>query len=1149
MMDLIAFRRNLTSVTLYSKENQQSENKNFGLAMKAITGILIVFCLSLTFNAYGQRHMESLTRGLVAVKATDYVFLGWRMFATDGDTVEFNLYRNDTLVNASPISGLSNYADSGGTTSSIYYLETIYNSGRTEISTPATVWLDQYKSIPLQSPGVGYYPNDASVADLDGDGDLEIIVKMQTSNPDNTGGAICDPVFLHAYKLNGTLLWSIDLGVNIRAGSHYTQLMVYDLDGNGIAEVACKTAPGTKDGTGNYLEKGPAATDDDDADYRDTDGMILSGPEYLTVFDGLTGKELSTVYYVPRRHPDTEDPTSAQLTAVWGDGYGNRVDRFLACVAYFDSIPSLVMCRGYYTRTVLAAWDFDGVDLTQRWLFDSDDGYPSYAGQGNHNLSVADVDEDGKDEIVYGSMCVDDDGTGLWTTGFGHGDAMHVSDIDPDRPGLEKWGITEPGNTPGSQLLDARTGEVIWETPAGDIPRGVAGDITADFYGMECWGGTDRLRSAKNELAGEWPSSSNFVIWWDGDLLRELLDGVTVSKYNTSGDIQIFTASGCISNNGTKSTPTISGDILGDWREEMVFKTLDDRELRIYTTTIPTEYGIYTLLQDPQYRLALTWQNVAYNQPPHPGFYLGDGMDLGALPEPDIKIPQDDTIPSLNITSPVNGFELGLGLDLNIVVHAVDISDTNQTIVISDGATPLDTILSAPYYTIIPDLTTGDYSLLASAYDLRGNLMRSDTIHISVDEGYPHVTVTSPIEGNTYLPEDSITIAADAYDTDGSIDSVALYINNSRLTAFVSSPYSVKIENPGIGIHEIKAIAYDNDSKSTESELVYLEVGLSNTIQETDTGFCGFNNGDGWIESNNVGYTGTGFANTENISGVQILWAIDFPEAGTYKFEWRYAASSERHGILLLNNDNVSDVPFANTVDWTTWEVLSVNATAPAGITKVGLEATGGSGLPNIDYLKIYSLESDQVVAGVHCDSLIPSDEARLSELSVAGAVLNPGFNSDVLDYSIALAPGTTEINITAIPIDPHATVEGDSIVAIGSTASSVDVVVTARNGSSTETYSIDYDFVSSIDELTLSEPKIYPVPAQDYVNIWLPDRTETIYDVSIYSVDGRKILSTGKIDFNQARIELSEMNDGIYMIHINTNYNSYSRTLNVATR
>ena len=1105
-----------------------------------LANILIVLLFGTTFNAHGQRSMEYLTRGLVAVNTTDYIFISWRIFATDGDSVQFNLYRNDTLVNTLPISGLSNYADSSGTKNSIYYLKTEYTSGRSEISTPVTVWDKQYKSIPLQLPASNYFSNDASVADLDGDGEMEIIVKMQSSNPDNTGEALCDPVFLHAYKMNGTLLWSIDLGVNIRAGSHYTQLMVYDLDGDGLAEVACKTAPGTKDGAGNYLSKGPAASDDDAIDYRNSDGMILSGPEYLSVFNGLTGAEVSTVEYIPVRGD----------LASWGDTWGNRVDRFLACVAYFDSLPSLVMCRGYYRgdsqgptrgRTVLAAWDLQDDSLTSRWVFNADytGDNPSYTGQGNHNLSVADVDNDGKDEIIYGSMAVDHDGSPLWNSELGHGDALHVSDIDPTRPGLEVWGIHEGGTNPGSALLDAATGDIIWSTSPDDVPRGVSADLDSTHLGMECWGGTDQLRSCKNEPAGAWPSSSNFAIWWDGDLLRELLDGVTISKYNSGADTPLFTAKGCMSNNGTKSTPTISGDILGDWREEVIFKTIDEQELRIYTTTAPTEYGIYTLLQDPQYRLALVWQNVGYNQPPQPGYYLGHGIDIDTLPVPDIKVLQTNN-PSINITSPDDGFELGLGLDLNLIVHTVGLSDTNKTVIISQDNAPVDTILSAPYYTNIAGLTTGAYSFVANAYDIDGIRIKSDTIHITVDEGYPHVSITSPEEGNTYLPEDSITISINAYDTDGSLDSVALFLDDDNLTTFTSRPYSIKIENPGVGSYELKAIAYDNDTKSTESDIVTLEVGVVNTIQENETGFCGFFNGAGWVESNNVGYTGIGFSNTENVSGAQIVWSINFPETGAYKFEFRYASSGARPGILLIEDTVVADVPFINTVDFTTWEIVTLNANIKGGNTKVTLEAAVNSGLPNIDYIKIYSLDTDKEVTGVLCDSVISSD-STLSNLSVAEAVISPTFHKDTLNYSVELAAGSTSMTIIATPTDPGANVVGDGIVTITPPSGSVDVMVTAENEINTQTYTINYIILTSIDELLIKGLQIYPDPAKDYIIIKSTNNNEIINDISIYSIDGRNILSDSKINSEQLRVDFPDMQSGIYLIQINTNKQNYS--------
>lgn len=931
--------------------------------------LAVSFALLVSLQVFSQRQWEYLDRGLVAVKTTDNVFISWRMFVADNDNTAFNLYRNGTLVNSTPIKGKTNFVDPEGTANDIYYLEIASDEGEKEFSNPVSVWKEQYKTIPLQTTG-RYYPNDCSVGDLDGDGEMEIIVKIQADNPDNTHEVVTEPVMLNAYKLDGSMLWSINLGVNIRAGAHYTQFMVYDLDGDGISEIACKTAPGTKDGTGKFLSKGPAASDDDSKSYVDYNGRILTGPEYLTVFDGVNGEEMSTVKYVPPRHPDTDFPSGSQIDDIWGDNYGNRVDRFLACVAYFDDKPSLVMCRGYYTRTVLAAWDMKDGELTQRWVFDTRKAFFNYGAQGNHNLSVADVDQDGKDEIVYGAMCVDDDGTGLWTTGLGHGDAAHVSDIDPSRPGLEKWGITEPGSTSGSQLLDAKTGAIIWGTPNADVGRGVSADISADFPGMECWGGTDQLRSCKNEYVGKWPSSSNFLAWWDGDLLRELLDGVTVSKYNASGnDIVLLSADGCMSNNSSKSTPNFSGDILGDWREEIILRTEDNKSLRIYTTTIPTEHGLYTLLQDPQYRLALAWQNVAYNQPPHPGFFLGHGMDMNALPVPDINILEGKIIPSLHINAPESGYELELGRELNVVFRAVGISDTNTSIVIFDETTPLDTVSEPPYYVSIPGLTTGEYSLMAKAYDINGDLLQSNAVNVSVDEGLPKITVSSPVDGASFLTGESVTLASTAYDSDGSIDSVVFYVNGQWFATLTGEPYSKEIENLEPGIYNVKAVVYDNMSNSTESDAIQFVVGVPETIEESQPGFCGFSNGTGTIDSNHSGFSGSGFANTDNVMGAQINWNLNFPASATYKFEWRYASGSDRPGKLIVDNNTASNVPFIHTADWNVWSTTSVNAYVEKGNAKVILEALTASGLGNIDYLKVYSIETNEVVTGVDCNA------------------------------------------------------------------------------------------------------------------------------------------------------------------------------------
>ncbi|GLW64051.1 hypothetical protein Arub01_22950 [Actinomadura rubrobrunea] len=438
---------------------------------------------------------------------------------------------------------------------------------------------------------------------------------------DNSQSGFTDPVYIDAYRLDGTRLWRIDLGRNSRAGAHYTQFQVYDYDGDGRAEVAMKTADGTVDGTGRVIG-------DAGADHRNSSGYILSGPEYLTMFDGRTGAALQTVDYVPPRGD----------VASWGDSYGNRVDRFLAGTAYLDGArPSLIMARGYYTRTVIAAWDWRDGRFTLRWTFDTDspaNAGKGYDGQGNHALTVGDVDGDGRDEIVYGAMAVDDDGDGLWTTRLGHGDAAHLGDFDPSRPGLEYFKVDEDSAKPSSWYADARTGQVLWSTPACcDNGRGVAGDIWSGRAGAEFWSASDgALRGVTGNNAGRKPSSINFLVWWDADPVRELLDGTRIDKYGPDADTRLLTGSGVASNNGTKATPSLSGDLFGDWREEVDWRTTDNTRLRIYTTRDMTDRKIYTLQHDTQYRVALAWQNTGYNQPPHPSSFIGDRMSAPAQP-------------------------------------------------------------------------------------------------------------------------------------------------------------------------------------------------------------------------------------------------------------------------------------------------------------------------------------------------------------------------------------------------------------------------------------------------------------------------------------------------------------------------------------
>ncbi|PRA01682.1 MULTISPECIES: rhamnogalacturonan lyase [unclassified Paenibacillus] len=581
-------------------------------------------------HAAGARQMEYLDRGVVAVKTGTGVFVSWRLLGTEGSNVSFNVYRDGTKVNASPITNSTNLQDASGTSSSKYTVRAVVSGTEQAASAAASVWGNNYLSVPLSVPAGGttpdgvaytYSANDASAGDLDGDGEYELIVKWDPSNSkDNSQSGYTGEVFIDAYKLNGTRLWRISLGKNIRAGAHYTQFMVYDLDGDGKAEVAMKTADGTKDGTGVVIG-------DASKDYRNSSGYVLSGPEFLTVFNGQTGKALSTVNYEPARGN----------VSSWGDNYGNRVDRFLAAIAYLDGErPSLVMARGYYTRSVLVAYNWRNGQLTKQWTFDSNtSGNSGYAGQGNHNLSVADVDGDGKDEIVYGAMAVDDNGKGLYTTGLHHGDAMHLSDLDPDRPGLEVFQVHETPSNAGVEFRDAGTGQLIWGVKTTkDIGRGMAADIDPRYKGAEVWADGSLYTAKGQKLGTTLPSSTNFGIWWDGDLLRELLDSNRIDKWNytNSTTMNLLTASGVSSNNGTKSTPNLQADLFGDWREEVVWRTNDSSALRIYTTTAVTDKRIYTLMHDPVYRLGVAWQNVAYNQPPHTGFYLGEGMSTPPVP-------------------------------------------------------------------------------------------------------------------------------------------------------------------------------------------------------------------------------------------------------------------------------------------------------------------------------------------------------------------------------------------------------------------------------------------------------------------------------------------------------------------------------------
>ena len=664
-----------------------------------ITRLFLLLSLPLSVWAqsepFGTPQMEKLTRGVVALPGEDGgQFISWRMLGTDPMNTTFDLVRDGKVI-ALDIKNSTSYTDMLGTDESNYQVVVRVGGEVVETTEAVKPWKQVYNVIQLNRPKDGvdevtgepyfYTPNDCSTGDMDGDGEYELVVKWEPSNTINYGseGKHSGNEFIDCYRLNGEQLWRIDMGKNIQVGSSFTQFLVYDFDGDGCAEVIMKTAPGTLDGKGNYVN---LVADDADIlaadnlkDWRDsTTALIKGGQEYLTVFKGLTGEAIHTIFYNPNRDGGWGgEPDGTHLN--WDDRegredyvafYGNRGNRFLVTVAYLDGkdkLPSAVMCRGYYTYSYLWAVDFKDGKLQPKWLhasmsktevvrtdangkqesrtyetntFNDERGYNTAYGQGNHNLCVADVDGDGCDEIIYGAAAIDHDGWLKYSTGMGHGDAMHLADIIPSRPGYEvlKCLETEPY---GLVLFDACTGEKIFHQEAWkDTGRALMGNISADYDGYEFWGATGNspreTESGNFEMFYETAPSTNFRIYWDGDLLDELFDGnlntengisyPSIEKWKDSVFVEIdMTYNGSQTCNWTKATPCLQADLFGDWREELIMWNYNDpSQLNIFTTNIPTDYRVPTLMHDHNYRLAIAFQNTTYNQPPHLGYYLPD---------------------------------------------------------------------------------------------------------------------------------------------------------------------------------------------------------------------------------------------------------------------------------------------------------------------------------------------------------------------------------------------------------------------------------------------------------------------------------------------------------------------------------------------
>jgi autotransporter-associated beta strand repeat len=609
------------------------------LRQKLIFAILLFFTTSIT----AQRPMEKLDRSVVAQQVSGGIYVNWRITSDEWYNTTYRLYRDGAKIFETNTNGASNYIDATGSTASKYTVSKVKNGVESAQSVAATVLTKGYIEVPMRdikSLGkTGYYLNDATAADLDGDGQMELIIKRVNNDWSTTN---TNYTYFEAYKLDGTFMWAIDVGPNITADVEI-DIAAFDFDGDGKAEVFMRTSDNTIFGLDKNNQNGISVGDRDgdgvtnyrySIDQSQGMGFMNAGPEYISLIDGMTGKELDWKIFIPRGK-----------SSDWGDSYGHRANKFYFGAPYLDGKhPSLFTGRGIYTQTKMQTYDVVNKKLVPRWYWEVlsadqlfqgkyDDSPKKYYSQGYHNFTVADVDGDGCDEINWGSMTIDNDGKPLYSTELGHGDAQHYGDFDPYRKGIEVFACNE--EKPGTNLRDGKTGQILYRhVTSNDCGRACAGNISDSFKGAECWGGNVGISATDKTDLTHFGVAENYAVYWDGDLFQELCDhtgfstskGVgygQITKFNGYGNITPLLTTDAYSCNWSKGTPCLQADLIGDWREEEVWWRSDSLALRIYTTPIPTTNRVYSLMNDPQYRQAICWQMCGYNQPPHTSFYLG----------------------------------------------------------------------------------------------------------------------------------------------------------------------------------------------------------------------------------------------------------------------------------------------------------------------------------------------------------------------------------------------------------------------------------------------------------------------------------------------------------------------------------------------
>ena len=601
-----------------------------------------------------ERQFENLSRGLVAVPGENGTLVSWRFLGTDSNSLTYNLYCSGEKLNDKPIN-TTNFFHTGAGANAEYTLKEVENGEETGVEYTTTAWDKNYIGFKV-TEREGYNIDDGAVADLDGDGEYEILLRRVPSMDVNTRTSY--PV-IEAYKTDGTHMWTIDIGPN-EINEVDINFLAYDMDGDGKAEVIMRSFEGTTDGKGNTTgdTNGDGITDYSKSEsnlaiFKDRQ-YIVSTPEFLSIYDGETGEETDRTDLKPSKEPLSD----------WSYRYSDtgrltkRASHYLFGLAYLDGVtPSVVMVRGAWDNVRAAAWHIEDGKFKEDWVHNTEnkDDVNSIWGACNHNLVTVDVDFDGKDEILSGPMAIDHDGSEMYAVKvydndgnaqkLAHGDAFDVAKTDPDFNGYMTWACHETSQLMANiEYHDARTGEVQWGYSKNkDTGRSRSADIDPTHKGFEVWGSTATIPAniSGENIADTWNGFKfrkidgtvdsdatipmNFKVYWDGDLLSELLDGTTVSKYNwedKSVDV-LMTADDCASNSGTKAVPCISADLFGDWREEIVWKTADEKEIRIYSTSIPTSYKLNTLMHDSYYRASVAVQNNHYNQPPNLSYYLG----------------------------------------------------------------------------------------------------------------------------------------------------------------------------------------------------------------------------------------------------------------------------------------------------------------------------------------------------------------------------------------------------------------------------------------------------------------------------------------------------------------------------------------------